>query len=275
MLADKYSLCHLGIAYLAALQRGLRYSIVVSMSHSEGDIEKQLFEALEALHLPRMPMGSTDDSPHVLRILVVADVDLPSVSALAEFTLQQNNLVFDASMVDLCIACGSFARDEDLLPYLRGQQERRMKDRQSNNQHDSASSGAWTAAPFFRSREETAALEGLMTAALSQLESIVCRVVYCPGSEDPVTTLFTDRSRRLTPNSRNVHQQWLPLAPGIGCTALLYLDSFDAAIKSATSSRSRVSFDDDHDDLHDEYDDDEDDNPLPTWSEKLIQIHRR
>ena len=30
------------------------------------------------------------------------------------------------------------------------------------------------------------------------------------------------QQRRLTPNSRNVHQQWLPLAPGLGCGGLLY-----------------------------------------------------
>jgi hypothetical protein len=246
------------------------------MIREEGENERQILEALivNALHLPRMP--TQHDSPPVLRILVVADVDLPSASALAEFSLQQNNLVFDASMMDLCIACGSFARDEDLLPYLKG------NTRESRQNEQRECTGAWTATPFFRSREETAALEGLMTGALSQLESIVCRVVYCPGSEDPVTTLFSDRYRRLTPNSRNIYQQWMPLAPGIGCAALLYLDSAEAAMKNASSPRSRVNDDNEDDDDtsdrcgdEDDDEDEDDESSFPAWSEELLQIHRR
>ena len=60
-----------------------------------------------------------------------------------------------------------------------------------------------------------------MTAALSQLESIVCRVLYIPGDTDPI---FHKMKRRLTPNSRNLHNQWMPLCPGLGCAGLLHLD---------------------------------------------------
>jgi hypothetical protein len=62
-------------------------------------------------------------------------------------------------------------------------------------------------------------LEGLMSAALSQLESIVCRVVFLPHpTTDPCTTLNKKETHlRLTPNSVNVEQRWLQLAPGIGC----------------------------------------------------------
>ena len=236
-------------------------------------VERALLEALDALHLPQMPAdGGT--SAHVLRVLVVADLDLPSASRLAEYTLQQNNLISNASAVDLCIACGSFTRDDDLLPYLRGKQARRQLDRQNNLQSGRAHGGCATS-PYFRTREETAALEGLMTAALSQLESIVCRVIYCPGSQDPVTSLFSDRSRRLTPNSRNIYQQWLPLAPGIGCAALLYLDSAEAAVKAATIGTAKPCFDNDHDDASDGYEDDEEDNVRRTWSERWLQIHRK
>jgi hypothetical protein len=119
--------------------------------------------------------------------------------------------------------------------------------------------------PYKRTMEETAALEGLVTAAISQLESIVCRVVFVPSKTDPVTTLLLSSSmddkkqddgnvvqqqqqqqqqnaneatttatpssfptttptpRRLTPNSRNVHQQWIPLAPGLGVAGLAQL----------------------------------------------------
>jgi hypothetical protein len=98
--------------------------------------------------------------------------------------------------------------------------------------------------PLFRTREQTGALEGILTATLSQLENIVCRVAYCPGSTDPITVGYWShrpgpalaaaaatttpalppRPRRLTPNSRNVNRQWLPVAPGLGAAALLHLD---------------------------------------------------
>lgn len=235
----------------------------------ENNNDHDIQHAFEALHLPHIPATDDNSSAPVLRILVVADLDLPSASALAEYSLQKNNLELDASMVDLCIACGSFARDEDLYPYLRGKNARGSLHSQQEIRKDPAAN------PFFYSREETAALEGLMTAALSQLESIVCRVVYCPGAQDPVTTLFSDRSRRLTPNSRNLHQQWLPLAPGIGCAALLYLDSAEVAVKNESSSRpNRGRFDSDQDDAS-EGNEDEEDHPRRNWSERWLQVHRR
>jgi hypothetical protein len=190
------------------------------------DYTQSIQRALASLQLPHMPLddglgeenedGSTTPL-QTFRILVVADVDLKSASDLAEYTLQQKNQVFDASRIDLCIACGPFCRDQDLLPYLKGKQKTARQ-----NLHQSQSPETVNT-PFFRSQEETVALEGLMTAALSQLESIVCRVVYCPGTSDPLTTLLS--AKRLTPNSRNVHRQWLPMVPGLGCAALFYLDA--------------------------------------------------
>jgi hypothetical protein len=32
------------------------------------------------------------------------------------------------------------------------------------------------------------------------------------------------KGRRLTPNSRYIHQHWIPVSPGLGCAGLLYLD---------------------------------------------------
>ena len=110
--------------------------------------------------------------------------------------------------------------------------------------------------PYKRCREETAAMEGLVTAAISQLESIVCRVLVLPGGKtDPITlTVGNDAYEekeengadfreivddndgglgsssgnfhecRLTPNSRNIHQRWIPLAPGLGIAGLAYLE---------------------------------------------------
>jgi len=38
------------------------------------------------------------------------------------------------------------------------------------------------------------------------------------------TSISYTKERRLTPNSRNIHQHWIPLGPGLGCAGLLYLD---------------------------------------------------
>jgi hypothetical protein len=227
------------------------------MNHHEDPSTRKIREALASLHLPRMPEAGQP----TIRILVVADLDLASASALAEYTLLQKNEIFDASMVDLCIACGSFVRDEDLAPYVRGKQVRRS---------DNATASSYTQA-YVRSREETASLEGLMTAALSQLESIVCRVVYCPGAQDPITTLLLDR--RLTPNSRNLHQQWLQLAPGIGCAAFLYVDAVETILQQASGkNHAEDGF---QEDGFDNYEEEADDTPKSTWSELLLQIQQR
>lgn len=149
------------------------------------------------LHLPRM----NPNEPPTLRILAVADIDLQSAAALAEFALREPDLA--GGRVDLCIACGPFVRNDDVRKqYLQGRNRRRRSEAHS------------------RTREETAALEGLMSGTLSQLESIVCRVVYCPHPSDPSTTLYrNDQHLRLTTNSFNLHHRWLQLAPGIGCCA--------------------------------------------------------
>jgi len=224
-----------------------------TLDNSAEAYEKWIQHALAGLQLPHMPQSrdypnsssSTANDSHStaaapspsIRILLVSDVDLPSASALAEYTLLQNNQVFDASRIDLCIACGPFCREEDLLPYLKGKSRKQFQhlfeedtSRNTGNHHhpnkakNSRSSASWSSV-FFRSPEETAAMEGLVTAAISQLESIVCRVVFCPGSTDPMTTSASASELRFTPNSRNVHRQWLPLAPGLGCAGLLFLDA--------------------------------------------------
>ena len=163
----------------------------------QNDVDDDLVNLLSQLQLPRM----NPDEPPTIRILAVADIDLASAAALAEYALHENEL--GGGNVDLCIACGPFVRDEDVRTrYLQGKSKSRRKERASHE----------------RTREETAALEGLMSGALSQLESIVCRVVFCPHPTDPSTTLFKPDHLRLTPNSCNVHQRWLQLAPGIGCS---------------------------------------------------------
>jgi len=216
-------------------------------------------EAIASLQLPHMPEKNEQDKPPALRILVVADIDLNAASALAEYSLQQKNRVFDASRIDLCIACGPFCRDEDLLPYLAGNHRQASHRRRPRDT-------SYT--PFFRSREETAALEGLFTAALSQLESIVCRVVYVPGATDPLTTVVNPLPSRLTPNSRNIHQQWLPLAPGLGCAALLYFESPDNVVARKPAARTR-------DNTQAQDSDDTDDDEVAILQEQLQEMQQR
>jgi hypothetical protein len=205
--------------------------------------EKEIADALASLQLPHMPETSSHSillssassssslppcDPPTIRILVCADLDLHSTSALAEYVLQQK--LFDATLVDLIIAAGPFSRYDDLAHYSSSGHRYRPKLIQHRRPEHACfreNDDISRLIPFFRTREETAALEGLMTAALSQLESIVCRVVYCPGYSDPLTTAAAATSKRLTPNSRNIHRQWLPLAPGLGCAGMFYIDGAD------------------------------------------------
>jgi hypothetical protein len=151
-----------------------------------------------------------------------------------------------------------------------------------------------------------------MTATLSQLENIVCRVVYCPGSTDPITSILGQDAianndemgvhhqhpRRYTPNSRNLHRQWLPVAPGLGTAALLYLDCSDDLVHDATAALVRWSSapgggshsknkrgnggldgDRHHDDDDDEDEEDDEDNEanenIALWIEQLQQLKQQ
>ena len=172
----------------------------------------------ESLRLPRQGRS--------LCLLVVADMDLPSASLLAEAALRE--LPMGGTLVDGILACGPFVTSQSLEPYLPKQQipssstgsarSHWRQQHQEQQQHHQQ--------PL--SLELTHALEGLVTGCLSQLESIVCRVAWIPSTRhDPSTLLVLDRSRstkweekRLTPNARNIHRQTLPLAPGLACCGL-------------------------------------------------------
>lgn len=230
---------------------------------------KSVSPATESLSSPSIPS---------LRILVVADLDLPSAAALAEYTLQQRNQVFDANRIDMCIACGPLAREQDLQVYRRSSRRRQRPGGASSSSHRPPMPKA---APFVRSREETAALEGLVTAALSQLENIVCRVVFCPGATDPLTTIIVPASGsddgreklRLTPNSRNVHQQWLPIAPSLGCGGLLYLKSLEQVVLPS-SSQTKTNTHNNNNNSTFQGDDDESDKEEGEGSEEEILSER-
>jgi hypothetical protein len=216
--------------------------------------------ALTTFHLPLRPAFTEKLSHHSrshppnttankypsISILVCADFDLKSTAALAEYSLQQKNEIFDAKSIDLIVAAGPSHCNTEISKYYQG--NNRLKFMKSLNtfhcnryrnclseRHGEPSytedngrrraPGISSTEPFFRSKEESAALEGLITASLSQLESIVCRVVYCPGWNDPISLLQQKpNNKRLTSHSQNIHQQYLPLAPGLGCAGLFYLD---------------------------------------------------
>jgi hypothetical protein len=253
--------------------------------------ERDIQEALACLQLPHMPsalhecdrngLKSPQKQKHQqhrdihqqlpsLTIMVCADIDLKSTSALAEYTLQQMNRVFDANKIDFIIAVGPCTQDSDLQHYCQGgkhrtnmktrrrmmqHQQSRQRQQQQQQQHTPQYTDGNAMGPFFRSREESAALEGLVTGSLSQLENIVCRVVYCPGWTDPLTVLQPRCGvKRLTPNSRNVHQQWLPLAPGLGCAGLFYLDGTDKLVADYHDSCYHDGHKDDDSDASEEQD---------------------
>lgn len=149
-----------------------------------------------SLQLPRNCNG--------LCLLVVSDMDLPSASALAEDALC--HLPDGGTLIDCICACGPFVDPRtDLQPYMSSPLETVQS-----------------------SPEITHALEGLVTGCLSQLENIVCRVVWVPSTAQDPTSLFSSQTKiscepsqqRLTPNSRNVHREHLPLAPGLSCYGL-------------------------------------------------------
>lgn len=225
---------------------------------------EQINRQLASLQLPNMPSivspihqrrrqePTNSVIPPKLRILVVADIDLESSSALAEAALVNHDPTKEnpLQLVDLCIACGPFCGSDGLNDYYQGRHRlRHFQKHHDMNRHLFAQGRTPTTfappptitTPFSapkpsnyiqndnnrkqntRSPEENAAMEGLMTATLSQLESIVCRVVFIPGNTDPIA-LPNKQNKRLTPNSRNLHKQWMPLGPGLGCAGLLHLD---------------------------------------------------
>jgi hypothetical protein len=244
---------------------------------SSGCVTTDIQRALAALHLPLRPGraeirnhdGGKSDPPKPsanqhssISILVCADFDLQSTAALAEYALQQQNKIFDSKSIDLIVAAGPSHSGTDILKYYQGNHkseyvrnhEKLLGNRFRNSLSENAieplyrkdsfranSPGLASTEPFFRSKEESAALEGLITAALSQLESIVCRVVYCPGWNDPISLLQQRQPKRLTSHSHNIHQHYLPLAPGLGCSGLFYLDNTNELIENYKRNRSEMS----------------------------------
>ena len=122
----------------------------------DGDAAQKLAEALASLQLPHMPLAQNDNTENdnddeddsdsesndpkkkhaealpTFTILVCADIDLASTSALAEYLLM--DLPHITSTVDLIIAAGPCARDEDLLMYCQGSAQRSKYKRRQQQQ---------------------------------------------------------------------------------------------------------------------------------------------
>eukprot|EP00978_Attheya_sp_CCMP212_P026636 scaffold88088_cov45-Attheya_sp.AAC.1 len=198
-------------------------------------------ERLSRLPLPRMPEPDRPDvdgssgnrsrsknnerPPLVqrptLRILVVADLDLKSAAALAEFALREGqndgshhhhndstSCRLKDGNIDLCIACGPFIHHHSSENSIRMENIFTEDGFPGKNE---------------MTRQDMCANEGIITGILSQLESIVCRILFVPlAVQDPLSTSDTlaIRHQRLTPNARNIQRRWMPLAPGLGCTGL-------------------------------------------------------
>jgi hypothetical protein len=209
---------------------------------------------------------STTTTTPTLTVLVCADIDIDSSSALVDYTLQQqykkrkddNNMVLDASLIDVIVAVGPFVQPNDLERHMTApraaanagasaQRRQRIQQRQrrrrqnrrgrsavandDDNDHvdDNNDDDDLLLLPFLRHPEESFALEGLVTSALAQLENIVCRVIYIPGIIDPLT-MVQDPTKRLTSNSRNVHRQSLPVVPGLSVAGLFHTEGLEQVV---------------------------------------------
>ena len=207
--------------------------------HSEEGTEGNAFSDALREHLGQLESElNLPRQGRSLCLLVVADMDLPSASMLAESALRE--LPKGGTLVDGIVACGPFVTPESLHPYMQQQYE-----------EDELSQQPLTGTNL--SPELTFALEGLVTGCLSQLESIACRVAWIPSTDRDPSSLWLhhgtntpivassasalssllrpsrygryeelqhEGEKRLTPNSRNIDRQSLPLAPGLSCCGL-------------------------------------------------------
>ena len=188
--------------------------------------------SLSSLYLPHMPPIVSASSPPAIRLLVCSDVDLQSSSALCEFLLEQRNELFDPTTIDMVLVSGPLTSESVFGSF--GSQYR------SRNRFSRDSVSTALAQPFMESPESAAARLGMITACLSQLENVVCRVLYLMGATDPLLVPPTSGAAvaedsaerqqhrpRLTPNSRDLNHQWLGIAPGLGCAGLNYIEGLD------------------------------------------------
>ena len=86
----------------------------------------------------------------------------------------------------------------------------------------SSSGAAASDSPDTPEQREAFSREGEMSSALGLIETLVCRVAYVPGVNDPASVRrLAPRPPHLTPQSINVHGQLLELCPGLWVTGFL------------------------------------------------------
>ena len=168
----------------------------------------------------QIPVASTEVIQKSLRVLVISDVDIKSAAQLADFSVHDAD--FNNSLnagiknglqpayndgIELCMACGPFVHD-----HIR------------SNERDEGGDSSKTVKQMNQTLEQDIGNEGFMTCVLSQLENIVCRLVYVPCKTcDPRRTTedgLNGDHLRLTPNSRNVYNRILPMLYGLGVAGL-------------------------------------------------------
>ena len=142
-----------------------------------------------------------------LRLLVLSDVSLPSASKLAEYFLF-NSEKFKA--VDLIVVAGN-------VNCQGGGDWGEVGGVNSFGESDLSGGGGCDDAHGVRQRK--ASDIGVMSGILSQLETIVCRVLYVPGERDPVEVSVNNGEKdcmRLTPNSRNASGLYFKVCRDLG-----------------------------------------------------------
>ncbi|TMW56365.1 hypothetical protein Poli38472_006375 [Pythium oligandrum] len=124
-------------------------------------------------------MTSLADPKRRLKLLLVSDLD---GQILRVTTLCEQIVCSHDSDVDAVLVCGGLVSE--------------------------------SAPGAYRTGESKAAAEGDMMALISRLETIVCRVLYIPSSNDPPTTRLA--SPNLTQYSINCHSRTEQLTDGVG-----------------------------------------------------------
>jgi hypothetical protein len=131
---------------------------------------------------------SSFTAPRRHRLLVISDLDLPTSSSLSEHLLQKKQHL----QVDLIIIVGS------LLP--------------------PPSNPSAITPP--QTLEQTSSNIGTLTTIISQLENIVCRIIYIPSSTTPTPLLKPSKTHntmpRLTPNSLNMSNRFIKMSYKLG-----------------------------------------------------------
>ena len=153
--------------------------------------------------------------PSSLKLLLLSDIDVESVTNLAENMIRSEEYQYDAIIV-----CGPF--NQTTIDVFK------KKNSKTNND----------VMKDFTSEQE-GILVGELSTALAQLENIVCRVIYLSSEVDPKCIL--NEQMHLTPNSVNINKRHLPLVKGLNLSGITEVEESisveDTIMDSADADR--------------------------------------